>query len=385
MRESSPRLSSNGGLYVHVPFCRVRCPFCSFAVTVDQRGMQGWLEALEREIALRRTSFDLPFDTVYLGGGTPSLLPPAMVERLLDLLRSNFRISGGAEVTLEANPGTLDFEGFRRLLGAGVNRLSLGIQSFDGRELEFLGRDHSVSDSLESFRNARRAGFANISADLIYGLPGRSLDDLRKGLGRLRELGPEHVSAYRLTFEPSTPLGRRKARGEFPEPESAEELELFLAVRDGLGEAGYFQYEVSSFARSIELQSRHNRKYWENAPYLGLGPSAHSYRDGVRSWNVARPDAYARMLASGEDPLAGNETLREEERRLERIFLNLRTASGLSWSGFKEEFGSDLRVTHAPLLEKLTREKLLAPSDESLRLTPRGLALADTISLELAS
>ena len=200
MRESSARSSSNGsagsaGLYIHVPFCRVRCPFCSFAVTTDLRGMEGWLEALEREITLRRSSFDLPFDTMYLGGGTPSLLPASLVERVLRLARSCFRISADAEVTLEANPGNLDPEGFRRLLDAGVNRLSLGVQSFDESDLKFLGRDHTVSDSLESFGSARRAGFSNISVDLIYGLPGRTIGSLRAGIERLRDLGPDHVSA----------------------------------------------------------------------------------------------------------------------------------------------------------------------------------------------
>jgi oxygen-independent coproporphyrinogen-3 oxidase len=346
--------------------------------------MEGWLEALEREIALRRRSFDLPFDTMYLGGGTPSLLPTSLVERVLRLARSSFRISADAEVTLEANPGNLDPEGFRRLLDAGVNRLSLGVQSFDESDLKFLGRDHTVSDSLESFGSARRAGFSNISVDLIYGLPGRTIGSLRAGIERLRDLGPDHVSAYRLTFEPSTPLGRRKDRGEFVEPESGEELDLFLEVRDRLDEAGYSLYEVSSFARSSGFQSRHNRKYWEGAPYLGLGPSAHSYRDGVRSWNAARPETYARALATGQ-AFSGSETLSEEERRLERIFLRLRTSSGLSWSGFEKEFGSDLRITHAPMLERLAGEGLLAPSSEALRLTPRGLAVADSIALELAS
>src|SRR5262245_53817362 len=165
MRESSSRSSSSAGLYLHVPFCRTRCPFCSFAVTVDLKGMQGWLEALEREVALRRASFDLPFDTVYLGGGTPSLLPPPMVERTLALLRSGFRISPDAEVTLEANPGTMDLEGFRRLLAAGINRLSLGVQSLDEADLRFLGRDRTAEEAAASFQRERGAEAAERSAE----------------------------------------------------------------------------------------------------------------------------------------------------------------------------------------------------------------------------
>jgi len=373
----------NAGLYLHVPFCRTRCPFCDFAVTTDRGRVREWLEAVAKEMVLRSESWRIAFDTVYLGGGTPSLLEVEMVEWILAEARSRFRIKSGAEVTLEANPGTMGAGDFARLREAGVNRLSLGVQSFHEEDLVFLGRDHSVKDSLESFRNAREEGFGNVSLDLIYGLPHQSPARWEEVVERAAALRPEHISAYQLTYERGTPLTRRKERGEFRDLSEEESRERFLHTRRILEEAGYRHYEVSSYARREDLESRHNRKYWEGAPYLGLGPSAHSYREGVRSWNTPRTSDYVEALGSGRDPVAGSETLSREEAILERIFLGLRTARGLRLDLFREDFGTDLRETHAMVLAELIEKGLGILEANLFRLTARGLAVADGIAARL--
>ncbi len=375
----------NPGLYVHVPFCRVRCPFCSFAITTELGAVDAWRRAVEREAALRAAEWREPFETVYLGGGTPSLLGAEGIAALLGFLRASFTVEAGAEVTIEANPGDLAPGDFARLVVAGVNRLSLGVQSFSEEDLKFLGREHSVEDSLASFRAARAEGFGNITIDLIYGLPGRTLDDWRAQIDRAVELGPDHVSAYSLTYEPGTPLARRRDRGEVAEPSEDESRDLLLLTAERFAEAGYEQYEVSSFARGERFQSRHNRKYWDGTPYLGLGPSAHSFRSPERWWNIARSRDYIRILDAESDPIAGRETLTLDERRLERLALALRTARGFRLDAFSAEFGADLRRTHGALLDSLIEERLLVLEGEILRPTARGLAVADELALRLST
>ncbi len=372
------------GLYVHVPFCRSRCPFCSFAITTELDAAGAWRRAVEREAVLRAPEWRSAFETVYLGGGTPSLLGAEGIASLLGFLRASFSVEAGAEVTVEANPGDLGPRDFARLVADGVNRFSLGVQSFSEDDLKFLGREHSVEDSLASFAAARAAGVENITIDLIYGLPGRSLDVWCAQIYRAVGLGPDHISAYSLTYEPGTVLARRRDRGEVGEPSEEESRDLLLLTAERLAEAGYEQYEVSSFARGERFQSRHNRKYWDGAPYLGLGPSAHSFRSPERWWNAARSRDYIRLLDSGSDPIAGRETLSLDERRLERLALALRTARGLRLDAFSAEFGADLRRTHRALLDSLIAERLLVAEAEVLRPTMRGMAVADGIAVRLS-
>jgi putative oxygen-independent coproporphyrinogen III oxidase len=387
--------TSPAGLYIHVPFCRKRCPFCDFAITTALSNMEAYLDALEREMDLRAPAWDLPFDTVYLGGGTPSVLAPGMIARILEGVRGRFRIERGAEVTLEVNPRDFQPADFERLLAAGANRISLGIQSFDDAALTFLGRDHTVEDSLDSYRAARAAGFDHISIDLIYARPGATA--WAAEIDRAGELGPEHISAYQLTHEPGTAMTRRVERGEIAALAECEARDLLIFTGERMAAAGYLHYEVSSFPRSLELESRHNRKYWEGAPYLGLGPSAHSYRDPERWWNVPRLPEYLAALADGggaaagatrgppgDGPVLGREVLGRAEKRLERLFLGLRTARGVDLGAFRDEFAEDLAAARREALEDLLSGGLAALDAGFLRLTPRGLALADEIAMSLA-
>jgi len=374
------------GLYLHVPFCSVRCPFCNFAITTALDDRDGWLRALEVEMALRAPGWaTVGFDSVYLGGGTPSLLPPKMVERILLGLRAHFDIDPDAEVTLEANPGDFDATAAIRLRRAGVNRLSLGVQSLDDGDLRFLGREHDAVAARDAFGDARAAGFENITIDLIYGLPGRTHDDWKVQIEAATALGPDHITAYSLTYEPGTRLTRQRDAGEFREPTDGEARDLFVFTHDEMKRHGFTAYEVSAFARAEPFRSRHNRKYWEDIPYLGLGPSAHSYRNGTRFWNTPQVQRYIRRLAAGELAQTGEEHLESTDKKLELLFLRLRTTSGLSLDAFREEFGADLRDTHRVLLGSLVRDGLATLNGTTLRLRTSGLAMADGIATRLAA
>lgn len=320
-------------LYVHVPFCRRRCVYCDFSIAVrPEVPAERYVAAVRREVELRRDeqgwSTD-PLRTLYLGGGTPSLLPPPSVMQLVHVVRTiaPHDDPGGIEVTLEANPEDATRESAEAWVAAGVNRVSLGVQSFDERVLEWMHRSHGATAAPGAVRTLRRAGIGAVSLDLIFGLPEEVKGDFRDDLARAVDLGPEHLSVYGLTVEPRTPLGHWTTRGTvMAAPDTQHEAE-FLLAHDVLTAAGFEHYEVSNYARPGH-RSRHNAAYWNGSAYLGLGPSAHSYREGERRWNVAPWAAYAKLLEQGEDPQDGREHLTPMQQRLERVYLGLRTSHG---------------------------------------------------------
>jgi oxygen-independent coproporphyrinogen-3 oxidase len=375
----------NPGLYLHVPFCSAICPYCDFAVTrggAEQRA--AFIDAVGAEAALWQGAWTAGrFDTVYLGGGTPSLLAPAELARLLDALRTHLPVAPEAWITLEANPEDATEETLAALRGLGVSALSLGVQSFDPVALKFLGRRHGPDGARRAVERALAAGFPWVSVDLIFGLPGER--QAPAGLARTLEtavaLGPHHVSCYQLTFHEGTPFGRGLERGvihELPEPAQAQAYETVLEVLRG---AGYEPYEVSNFARVPESgadhRSRHNRKYWHHTPYLGLGPSAHSFDGARRWWNVRDEAAWRERVHAGERPVAGEEALGRDELALEAVMLGLRTAAGLDLGRFRERFGVDLVARNEALVESLAAEGLVVVEGGCLRPTRRGFAVAD--------
>jgi len=363
------------GIYLHVPFCRQRCHFCSFRITTHRDFEDGWFDGVLREIDLRAADWeDRDFDTVYFGGGTPSLVAASRLAALLDRLRGTFRIADDAEITVEANPGDLVPADLHTLRAAGVDRLSIGVQSFDDGDLSFLTRHHSGAEGEDAIRRAQAAGFPSLTVDLLYGIPGRRVDGWKAQIDRTAEFGVEHISAYLLAIEPGTPFGARKKRGAMKSLSEEDEREMFLITRDLLREAGYTPYEVSSYARTPAFESRHNRKYWECAPYLGLGPAAHSYDGAMRSWNEAAVRTYAARLAAGEDPVAGSETLTDEDRRLERLFLGLRTARGVP---------RELVANRTEMVERLLVDGLACFAGDAFVLTDEGFAVADAIAARL--
>jgi oxygen-independent coproporphyrinogen-3 oxidase len=358
------------GLYVHLPFCRAKCAYCDFnsrpatAEVVDR-----YLAALGRELAgLARTGSFL--DTIYLGGGTPTFLGARRLEALLGRIGDCFHLLPGVEVTVEANPGAISLPLARRLRGMGVNRVSLGVQSFQDRFLRLLGRIHSARGARRAVDTLRRAGFDNVGIDLIYGLPGQGVSAWERDLGEAVSLQPEHCSLYALTLERGTPLARAVRAGVLPQPEEGAVADMYLLAVERTAAAGLGRYEISNFARAGR-ECRHNLRYWTMGEYLGAGAGAHSLLLAprpVRRANVRSPDAYVGRLERGVPPVVRRERLSLARLRSEALWLGLRLEAGVSREGYRSRYGVDPAQAFAAAL---------APSEERgwLRITPERLAL----------
>jgi putative oxygen-independent coproporphyrinogen III oxidase len=367
-------MTEAAGLYVHVPFCLTRCGYCDFNTYAGLDHLSTpYVEALRREAELWSNEWtDAQFVSLFLGGGTPTTLPDRTLAELLDHLRAAFAFTGRPEVTVEANPDTVDVAYLSALREAGVTRLSLGVQSFDPAVLESLERIHGPTAARKAFVSAREAGFDDVNLDLIYGANGESLDGWRRTLEEAFALGPDHLSCYALTIEPATPLGRKVETGLLPAPDPDLQAAMYDLACDLLAQAGYEHYEVSNWARPRHW-CVHNMGYWEGRPYLGLGAGAHSYRDGRRWWNVRPPQEYLEMVGAGQRPVGGDERLTDEERRLERLLLQLRTAVGVPVEWVDEQRAAGF-----------VEDGLALRRGDRLVLTERGLFLANDLVLSLA-
>jgi oxygen-independent coproporphyrinogen III oxidase len=376
-------LSFSPGLYLHIPFCSAICPYCDFAVLtggVERR--RRFADHLISEISLwsaDRSSFDC-IDTIYFGGGTPSALVPEDIARILEAARGNLSIQDGAWVSFEANPEDVNAESVRAWRDLGVRFLSLGIQSFDADALRFLGRRHTPEEAARSVETARAADFDTISIDLIYGLPGQPFEIWKRTLEQAVALRPDHISCYQLTFHEGTPFGFRLAKGQMNELPEEAQGDIFLFTHEFLRDHGYPAYEVSNFARSPEHRSRHNQKYWHHVPYLGLGPSAHSFSGTHRWWNERKLGPYEKRIKTGERPIEESEELTPEDLALEALMLGLRTADGIDLDAFRQRYGVDLQKRNEPLIERLVREGLLRIEGELLIPTLEGLAVTDSLA-----
>ncbi len=373
------------GLYIHVPFCSSVCPYCDFAVLIageDRRA--GWAEGVVREAGLYG-ELDLRFDTVYLGGGTPSCLGAEPLAGVLAGVARHLEIAPGAELFLEVNPEDVSPAAAVSWRDLGVATVSLGIQSLDDRELQFLGRRHTAAQAVHAVETLRGSGFRTVSLDLIFGFQGQTAAGWRGQLERAAALGVDHLSCYQLTFHEGTVFGRRRDRGLVRELGDAEQAELFLLTHRLLADAGFDAYEVSNFARSPGSRSRHNRKYWDHTPYLGLGPSAHSFADGRRWWNRRKLRLWKAELDHGRNPVAGEEVLSCDQLLLETVMLALRTPEGIDLAAVEERFGVDLLKANTEVVDRWRSTGHLVVEDDHIRPTVRGLAVADSLarSLEL--
>ena len=371
------------GLYIHIPFCIRKCAYCAFYSVTDLTLIPDFLAALRREMSLNK-DVHREFDTVYIGGGTPSVLAAADLERLIGDIRTAFAITSDAEITLEANPGDITAGLLATLRSAGVNRLNIGCQSFDDETLAFLGRRHQARQALEAIRMARDAGFDNLGIDLIYGLPGPPGDAFAFWLATLRttlSFHPEHLSCYQLTVEADTPLADLRRKREIVLPDHDLQARYFFRTAEILEEAGYQHYEVSNFALGDRFHSRHNSKYWNHTPYLGLGPSAHSFDGRQRRWNHRSVAAYLKDLAAGKPPVADSEFLSDEQLRLEALFLGFRTRRGIHLEDFKRRYGQDLLAEKGEIIRKLMEDSLVEIRDGFLMPTRAGMAVADSLAL----
>ncbi len=358
------------GLYLHVPFCASKCRYCDFYSETRLERAGDWLDAVSVEARLHAGLHD-SFGTLYVGGGTPSLLSAVDLERLAAALFDSFRFDDGFEFTIEANPDDLDRDKFDLYRSLGVNRISIGVQSFDGDALRLLGRRHDPAGAADAVEGAREAGFDNVSLDLIYAIPGQTKSSWLDTLERALRFDPEHISCYELTLEEHTPISRMIRDGEVTGAADETKRDLFLVTHEELERRGYVHYEVSSYARCPELVSRHNTRYWDHTPYIGLGPSAHSFSSGGRWWNVDDIDRYCEMLKEGEAPVGGKEELSEGQLLLERLYFGFRTADGLPLEFFDSLPGG--RET----LAELERTGLVRMKENRIVPTPLGFLFSD--------
>jgi oxygen-independent coproporphyrinogen-3 oxidase len=370
------------GIYLHVPFCTVRCGYCDFnTYTLTELGADGASVDTFADAALRELRFAggvlegaPPVETVFVGGGTPTMLAADDLVRMLDGVREVFGLAEGAEVTTEANPDSVTPEALQRLAEGGFTRVSVGMQSAVPHVLKVLERTHEPANVARAVEAAKAAGLQT-SVDLIYGTPGESLEDWRASLEAAVALDPDHVSAYALVVEEGTKLAAQVRRGQVPAPEDDDEAAKYELADELLAAAGYDWYEVSNWARTPAARCRHNEGYWADGNWWGVGPGAHSHVGGVRWWNLKHPNAYAGRLGSGASPAAGRETLTEEQRYDERVLLGVRLAGGLPLADLHDEG----RQAVAGLIADGLLDGSAAVRDRAAVLTLRGRLLADTV------
>jgi oxygen-independent coproporphyrinogen-3 oxidase len=364
----------SAGIYVHVPFCLTRCGYCDFNAYAGLDHLASrYVSALLREAELAAPAWaGEEVVSVFLGGGTPTTLGVADLRGLLVRLRDRFAVAPAAEVTVEANPDTVDRPKLAGLLEAGYSRLSMGAQSFDRAVLAALERVHDPASVRRAVADARAVGYANVNLDLIYGADGETMDSWERSVREAIDLGPEHVSAYALTIEPSTPLGRKVERGTVPAPDGDLQADMFELACGLLADAGYQHYEVSNWAKP-GFECLHNLGYWERRPYVGLGAGAHSYRDERRWWNVRPPEEFLSLVEAGRLPIGGEERLEPSDAYLEEVFLRLRILEGIPSSWVEPSKA-------APFLES----GLLREDDGALVPTEHGMLLLNELVLALA-
>lgn len=368
-------------IYVHIPFCAKRCAYCDFN-TYAWRGavIRDTLEAICASIQMADAD-NVIVPTVFFGGGTPSFPEPEHIARILQTIRTCFRLTSDAEISVEVNPGTVDSNRYALLRQAGFNRLSMGVQAFDNRLLKVLGRIHTVSDVMRSYEMAREAGFENINIDLMYALPHQTMRQWQHTLRTAVSLQPEHIACYALTVEPNTPFDRLLARGLLNLPDEETDLRMYRCTIRALTRAGYEHYEISNFAK-MGYQCRHNMVYWRNEEYLGFGPGAVSYRRGVRWRTISDPRTFVQAVRSGQPLVEEEERLDDQASLGETIMLMLRMRDGVDVQEVEVRYGVKLAQRYAHQLDKMQRLRLLEVTPTRWRLSEKGIAVANVVCAE---
>ena len=396
----------NAGLYLHIPFCVKKCSYCDFYSIIDLSLKEAFLKALISEMHMvsgvsllfdtldvgggahsttRLLGHSTTFDTLYIGGGTPSVFDEVCIGRIIETASRLFNILPDAEVTIETNPGTVSRKRLTGYRGAGVNRINIGVQSFQDVNLDFLGRIHSGKEAALAIRWARQSGFNNIGLDLIYGIPGQTTKSWLLDLSMAVELEPEHISCYMLTYEPGTPMDSDRKKGVFCQAPDSHVCDMFETTLNFLNSSGYIQYEISNFARSgsggfKSFKSRHNQKYWSFVPYIGLGPSAHSFIEPERCWNCRSVNKYIKELNAGRLPLTGKELLNKEQRIMEAIYVGLRRTDGIDVDVFDEKFDENFCRMFEKTIRCLEEKGLLKVIQNRCMLSRKGMLFLDSIT-----
>lgn len=370
------------GIYIHIPFCSQACTYCDFHFSTSLQSVDKMIDCLEKEIILRKNYLQEDvIETIYFGGGTPSLIETSFINRLMNMIRKEYNVSTDAEITVEANPDDLSKEKCEELFGAGVNRLSIGIQSFSDADLKFMNRAHNSKQALSSVKNARMAGFKNISIDLIYGIKQSEPGQWEKNLDMALNLGVEHLSCYALTIEPRTVLADMIRNKKVAPPDDEKTIGEFEKLMIRAAESGFEHYEISNFARDKKY-SKHNTSYWQRKKYLGIGPSAHSFNGISRQWNISNNQAYIRSLNENIIPFEIEE-LSESNKFNEYILTSLRTMWGIEILFVEKEFGQIKKEELLKKIQKFINDGMITSSDNNFVLTKEGKFFADRIAAEM--
>lgn len=386
------------GLYLHVPFCETKCPYCDFnTYSGIEDQIPGYLQAVTNELTDWGRLLSQPLvRTVFLGGGTPSYLPANEIEKILDTIRCSFKIEEAAEVTMECNPGDVTSEHAAVWREAGINRISMGVQSFDDGLLKMLGRRHTAIEAIEAFRTLRTAGFSNLSFDLMYGLINQSFDQWTTTLNSAISLDPQHISLYSLQIEQGTPLAVDVSAGRYSMPDDDLAADMYEKAQSALGSAGFQQYEISNWAKPGS-ESKHNLIYWHNEPYLGVGPGAHSWLAGQRFWNLKSPRRYASLMTrplerNGENPVSAMQVdpgpveqidlTTPEIDIAETMMMGMRLNEGVDLASFKHRFGSEMNEVFPEEIARLENLGLVDLTDSVLQLSDRGRLLGNEVFAE---
>lgn len=395
-RHSSPRPAESDimtdhphgpGLYLHVPFCLQKCPYCSFYSLSGRLNLsKRFSAAVKHQIRASASPGEMfkqrPLVTVFFGGGTPSMLSPELLAELLQTCLRHFPCTENMEISIEVNPATIDKGGLYKLRQTGFNRLSIGVQSFNDEELKRIGRVHSADAAVQTIRMAKEAGFTNIGMDLMYGLPGQNMKDWEDSLHQALELEPDHLSLYELTIEQGTPFAHRLSRGELQLPGEETILAMMETTRRLTSAAGLHRYEISNYARP-GLECRHNINYWHNGSYIGLGPGAVSCPGPTRFTAIADVERFCERMENGQEAWQEEETLNNEVRFRETVIIGLRMTRGVSLDRLEQRFGIDPVDYYGPTLDRLLEQKMVEIHQRYLRLTAQGLLLANTVMAEL--
>lgn len=372
------------GLYLHFPFCIAKCPYCDFNSYQLEKDNQvsSYISALYREISayspkLKKSNIS----TIYMGGGTPTILSGVQIYNIVEFCKDKFNIDKNAEITIEANPGTLDAEKIKCLIESGINRLSLGAQSFNNLLLKKLGRIHNTKDIIDSYYLARERGFSNINLDIMFALPDQTIEDFKVTLKKAVSLKSDHLSLYNLTIHPETAYYRKYKKGQLQLPNEDEEFNMYRWAINFLEEKGFEHYEIANFARPHK-RSMHNLIYWQNQPYLGIGAGAYSFLKGYRYINFKDPVKYIQEVMNGKLPIDQGEKLSLKKRMIETIILGLRTKDGVSYKKFLKRFKVDMNSIFYQQINKLINLRLLLKDDYKIKLTRKGIFLANIVFRE---
>ncbi|MEO9872346.1 radical SAM family heme chaperone HemW [Ekhidna sp.] len=369
------------GIYIHIPFCRQACHYCDFHFSTNLSKQDEMVDAIILELKEREDYLEEPVKTIYFGGGTPSLLKEVQLKKIMASLQDHYEIDNEAEITLEANPEDLTLDQANSIFDNGINRLSIGIQTFNSEKLNWMNRAHNSNQSISAYENARKVGFKNISLDLIYAIPDHNRKEWETDLATLSDLEPEHISLYGLTIEDKTVFGkweREQKLIEVPEDEAAKQ---YLFAIDFLTSNGFIQYEVSNFGKA-GFSSRHNNAYWNGVPYLGVGPGAHSFNSTSRRFNMRNNAQYLRALHKNE-PYSETETLSKVQLVNEKILTQLRTNQGLLIEEIDQGLLINFMAHHDALIREMVSQNLVEIDNKHIRLKPHGFLVADEIALRL--